>query len=86
VMGVLYYCYAWLDGHYSLSQIGEHFGCGRSTVNRAVKAFCGKWETCPPDPCLRTPNNSVRSFPFIFFFMVYTNPYTHDKNKPRNKY
>ena len=36
---------AWLDGHYSLSQIGEHFGCGRSTVNRAVKAFRGKWET-----------------------------------------
>ncbi|WP_417217206.1 helix-turn-helix domain-containing protein [Alcanivorax sp.] len=35
---------AWLDGHYSLSQIGEHFGCGRSTVNRAVKAFRGKWE------------------------------------------
>lgn len=38
---------AWLDGHYSLSKIGEHFGCGRSTVNRAVKAFRGKWETCP---------------------------------------
>ena len=36
---------AWLDGHYSPSQIGEHFGCGRSTVNRAVKAFRGKWET-----------------------------------------
>ena len=36
---------AWLDGHYTLTQIGEHFGCSRSTVNRAVKAYRGKWET-----------------------------------------
>lgn len=36
---------AWLEGHYTLTQIGEHFGCGRSTVNRAVNAFRGKWET-----------------------------------------
>jgi len=26
------------------TQIGRHFGCGQSTVNRAVKAFPGKWE------------------------------------------
>ncbi|MAX55040.1 MAG: hypothetical protein CL537_05950 [Alcanivoracaceae bacterium] len=43
-----------LDGHYTLTEIGEHFGCGRSTVNRAVKAFRGKWESRHPDPALKT--------------------------------
>lgn len=35
---------AWLDGHYSLEAIGQHFGVSRMTVSRAVKAFRVKCE------------------------------------------
>jgi putative transposase len=38
---------AYLSGHYTLEQVGAHFGKGRSTISRKVKAYeaCGKWET-----------------------------------------
>lgn len=37
---------AYLSGHYTLEEIGAHYGKGRSTVSRKVKAYeLGKWET-----------------------------------------
>jgi putative transposase len=37
---------AYLSGHYTLEELGPHYGKGRSTVLRRVKAYeLGKWET-----------------------------------------
>jgi REP element-mobilizing transposase RayT len=38
--------HAYLSGHYTLDQVGDFFGKGRSTVSRKVKAYedPGKWE------------------------------------------
>lgn len=38
---------AYLSGHYTLVEVGQFFGRGRSTISRKVKLYeqCGKWET-----------------------------------------
>ncbi len=39
--------HAYLSGHYTLEEVGDFFGKGRSTVSRKVRAYegRGKWET-----------------------------------------
>jgi len=43
---------AYRSGHYTLAQVGEHFGVSYATVSRAVKLEEGRCRNVKPDPVM----------------------------------